>query len=41
MSGQSAGETLRNHSTMFTIMGVVGFLLTLLSASIFPFKGTP
>ena len=37
----SLGETLRNHSTVFTIMGVAGFLLTLLSASLFPFKAMP
>jgi gluconate:H+ symporter, GntP family len=41
MSGQTPGETLRNHSTMFTIMGVSGLILTLVSAKLFPFTGTP
>ena len=41
MSGQTPGETLRNHSTMFTIMGVSGLILTMLSATLFPFKGSP
>lgn len=41
MSGQKPGETLRNHSTMFTIMGVSGLILTLISAKLFPFTGTP
>lgn len=37
MSGQTPGETLRNHSTMFTIMGVSGLILTMISAKLFPF----
>jgi GntP family gluconate:H+ symporter len=41
MSGQTPGETLRNHSTVFTIMGVAGFLFTLASAALFPFARTP
>jgi GntP family gluconate:H+ symporter len=41
MSGQTPGETLRNHSTMFSIMGVSGLILTLVSAKLFPFTGTP
>ena len=41
MSGQTPGETLRNHSTMFTIMGVSGLIFTMISAKLFPFLGTP
>jgi gluconate:H+ symporter, GntP family len=41
MSGQTPGETLRNHSTMFTIMGISGLIFTMISAKLFPFTGSP
>ncbi|HEX7898162.1 MAG TPA: SLC13 family permease [Planctomycetota bacterium] len=41
MSGQTPTETLRNHSAMFTIMGVSGLIFTMISAKLFPFTGTP
>jgi GntP family gluconate:H+ symporter len=37
MSGQTVGETLRNHTMVFTIMGVSGLIFTVLAAKLFPF----
>ncbi len=41
MSGQTVGETLRNHTVVFTTMGVAGLLLTIAAAKLLPFAGGP
>ena len=41
MSGQTAQETLRNHTVVFTIMGFTGIILTIAAALLFPFKPAP
>ncbi len=38
MSGMTEGETLRTFSVTLTIMGVVGFLVTLAGAVLLPFS---
>ncbi len=39
MSGQTVGETLRNHTVVFTTMGISGLFFTVLAAKLFPFVG--
>ncbi len=41
MTGQTVGETLRNHTVMFTIMGFTGIILTVIAAALFPLAGPP
>jgi gluconate:H+ symporter, GntP family len=36
MSGMTEGETLRNFSVLLTIMAVVGLVLVMIAAKLFP-----
>lgn len=41
MSGQTEGETLRNHSVMLTVMGLAGLVLTIAAAAALPMRPGP
>jgi GntP family gluconate:H+ symporter len=41
MSGQTEGETLRNHSVVLALMGVSGLVLTIAVAAAFPMRPGP
>jgi GntP family gluconate:H+ symporter len=41
MSGQTEGETLRNHSVVLALMGMSGLVLTIAAAAAFPMRPGP